>query len=201
MNIVYLDTETTGFTPGQICELTMIHETDTTTIPYNYFFKVNEMDKGAQDVHGMSIEQLEKLSNGKVFADYKDEILGILDGATLVAHNLPFDEKFLSSEFWRTGISFKPSGRLDTMEYFKPILRIPSKYRKYGPYKNPKLSELVDYFKINTYEVEKYTRELFKSEATSYHDSRFDTTAMFVVVNIQREIMSGKRDWHFRFCS
>ena len=143
---------------------------------------------------------LVKRRYGKVFKDYVDELLPILTSNTLVAHNLPFDEKFLSSEFWRAKISFKPINRLDTMEYFKPILKIPAKTMRYGPYKNPKLSEVIDYFKISKYEIERYTEKLFGGVTTNYHDSRFDTVAMYVAVNIQRENLHGGSTWHMRFC-
>lgn len=42
------------------------------------------------------------------FRDKAQEILSFLDGATLVAHNAPFDKKFLVAEFKRFGIEFKP---------------------------------------------------------------------------------------------
>lgn len=202
MGIVFLDTETTGFVPGQICELTMIHETDNhEVIPYNYFFTVDEMNKEAESIHGFSQEKLIELSNGKRFGDYKSELLDILCNNTLVAHNESFDEKFLSSEFWRLGISFKPTGRLDTMSYFKDILKIPAKTRRFGPYKNPKLSEVLNYLKINTYEVQQSTQKLFGGNKTDFHDSRFDTTAMYIAVNVYREILHGGFEWRAKFCN
>lgn len=202
MGIVYFDTETTSTNPGQICELSIIHENEQRQVDFakNYFFKVDSMTEGAQAVHGYSIESLELLSNGLTFKDYYNELLPIFSENILVAHNVAFDEKFISSEFWRCGISFKPIGRTDTMEYFKNILKIPAKYKKYGPYKNPKLSEVLEYFKVNTYAVQKYCNELFGGEMKTFHDSRFDTTAMYVVVNLQREAVNGETTWHRKFC-
>lgn len=203
MKNVYLDTETTSLNPGQIAELTMIVEDEQTSKllgAYNYFFTVDSMDEGAQKAHGFSIDVLRNLSNGERFADRYQEILDILTDANIVAHNEVFDEKFISSELWRCGISFKPAGRTCTMEAFKNILKIPAKYKKYGPYKNPKLEEVLKYLSISPDKVSEYSKELFKYNGSTFHDSRFDTTGMYVAVNIYREKLHGGSDWHRRFC-
>ena len=199
--VVYLDTETTNLNPGQVCELTCIVEEDyIMQYAKNYFFKVNEMDPGAQSVHGFSIEDLDRLSGGKTFADHKDEIYNMLNGATIVAHNAPFDIKFLSMELWRCGISFIQTEKLDTMEFFKPILKLPAKSLRYGPYKNPKLGEVINYLGIKEDKVKALTSKLFGDNETSYHDSRFDTTAMYVAVNVYRNMLNGGKDWILGYC-
>lgn len=200
MGTIYFDTETTGFNPGQICELSYILEDSESVTAGNYFFTVNSMQDGAQDVHGFSIERLQELSGGKTFRDHYEEINRLFSNNTLVAHNLPFDEKFMSSELWRCGISFKPSGRLDTMSYFKDVLKIPAKTRRYGPYKNPKLQEVADYFKVDYDKAKQYCNKLFGDYNTSFHDSRFDTTIMYIIVNLQREVLNGGTVWHDTFC-
>ena len=40
----------------------------------NMFFQVDEMSEGAQEVHGMSLEDLEQLSGGERFEDRVEEI-------------------------------------------------------------------------------------------------------------------------------
>ncbi|MBR1454706.1 MAG: 3'-5' exonuclease [Lachnospiraceae bacterium] len=206
MKNVYLDTETTGLNPGQIGQLTVIIEdTDLNKVETkNYFFEVSEMEEGAQKIHGFSIEDLRSLSGGKKFADYKDELLSIFNNATLIAHNLPFDEKFISSEFWRTGISFKPFGRYDTMQYFTNIVKIPSRSRfSKGGYKFPKLSEVGSFFNVNIDKVKEYTNRLFcgSDKEQGFHDARFDTTLMYVCVNLERERLNGGNSWHNMFCN
>lgn len=200
MKVVYLDTETTSLNPGQICELSMIVEEDFRFVcARDIYFKVKEMTDGAQAVHGLSIEDLDKLSNGLEFKDYKDELLEILSGATLIAHNLPFDEKFISQEFWRCGVSFTPANRLDSMKYFNPILRLPARSKKYGPYKNPKLCEVMEYFRVSPEKIAKFSAEIFNKESNGYHDSAFDTTALYIMINVQREVMNGGEYWYNRF--
>lgn len=201
MKIVYLDTETTGLNPGQICELSAIVETDLQfTLAKNFYFKVDTMTEGAYKTHGMSIEQLTELSHGETFGDHKDELLDLLSGATLVAHNIPFDEKFISQEFWRCGISFRPLDRLDSMEYFKPVLRLPARSKKYGPFKNPKLSEVIDYYGISHSKIGDFSQSIFGDSKRDYHDSMFDTTALYVMINVRREILNGGNFWYSHFC-
>ena len=61
MGIVYLDTETTSLNPGQICELSIIHEEgNELKLAKNYFFKVESIDTGAESVHGFSKEKIWK---------------------------------------------------------------------------------------------------------------------------------------------
>lgn len=203
---VYLDTETTDLNPGQIAELSMIVEDgDTSKILgcYNYYFSVDSVEPGAQEIHGFSKELLEELSDGKKFSDHYKDILQILTDANLVAHNEKFDEKFISSELWRCGISFKPACSTCTMEAFKQVLKIPARSKRYGPYKNPKLSEVINFLGINEKKVAEYTVKLFgtSNKEDCYHDSRFDTTGMYVAVQVYRETLHGGTAWHEHFCS
>lgn len=204
MRKVFLDTETTGLAPGQIGQLSMIIEEDNGKVSAkNYFFKIDYITQGAEEVCGRGIEFYKEASCGKVFADYKDEIYSILDGATLIAHNLKFDENFISTEFWRQNIVFKPAGRFDTMEYFREICQLPGGKRG-QKYKNPKLTELVDYFNVNEDKARKYSIALFGNEDstnTGFHDARFDTTSMFIAFHIYQDTLYGKQDWANMFCT
>ena len=203
MRNVYLDTETTSFVPGSIIELSMIIEdTDAgTVVAKNYFFDADSMDEGAQKAHGFSLEDVHRLSGGLRFRDYYNELASLLSEATLVAHNEAFDERYLSSEFWRCGVSYQPAGRACTMETFKPIMKIPAKTKRFGPYKNPKLSEVMEYLNISEVKVNEYSKKLFNYEGSQYHDTRFDTTALYIVVQVYREKLHGGNVWHNMFCA
>lgn len=203
MNNIFFDTETTGLNPGQIGQLAFIMEGEgKILLAKNYFFRVNEMEEGAEKVHKMSKEFLEKASNGKTFADQYEEFYKYFKDSKLIAHNLKFDEKFLSSELWRVGISFRPAGRQCTMEYFKELLKLPNRYPRYGKYKNPNLGEVVNYFNIDENKVLEFSKKLFgEGEDITFHDARFDTTAMYVATNIHREDIVGRGTaWHDMFC-
>lgn len=200
MKKVFFDTETTGLKPGQIAQLSVIIEEDgKELVAKNYFFKVDYMTDGAAEICGRDTEFYAKASGGKIFADYKDEILKLFEEATLIAHNLKFDENFVSMEFWRQNIMFKPSERFDTMVYFKDICNIPGKN---GKAKNPKLEELVDYFKIDKEKVKVYSEILFGTDENGevgFHDARYDTTSMFVAFQIYKEAMYGQSEWKNKF--
>lgn len=200
MRKVFFDTETTGLSPGQIGQLSVIIlGDDGQPVGKNYFFKVDYMSDGAAAICNRDVDFYEQASNGEVFSDRASELVDVFKDATLIAHNLKFDENFLSTEFWRTGTSFKPADRFDTMAYFKDICKIPGKY---GKYKNPKLEELVDYFGINKEKVLQYTKQLFgNGDDIGFHDARYDTTSMFVAFQVYGETLRGTSDWASVFCS
>lgn len=202
INNLFFDTETTSLNPGQIGQLAFILEGHgKILLAKNYFFKVDSMDEGAEKVHKMSMQFLEEASKGKTFADQYEEFYPYFRDSKLYAHNLKFDEKFISSEFWRVGISLRPVGRLCTMEAFKDILKIPNKYPKYGKYKNPNLGEVVNHFNLDENKILEYSGKLFgEAENISFHDARFDTTAMYVATNVYRETLAGGNEWHNTFC-
>ena len=201
---VFFDTETTGWTPGQVGQLSFIVENQgQIELAKNYFFTVKEMDYGAEKAHHMSKEFLEKQSGGMVFKDAHEEIHQVFKGSRLIAHNLSFDERFLSAEFWRLGIPFEASERQCTMEFFKNIVQIPNKNARHKSFKNPKLAEVVEAFRLDTEMLMKYSKHLFGSsgEDITFHDSRFDTTALYVATIIYREMSSSSgKDWQNLFC-
>lgn len=86
------------------------------------------------------------------------------------------------------------------MKYFTNIMRLPTRSRKYGPYKSPKLSELLEYLNISTYKVDSYCERLFKCNSIDLHDSRFDTTALYVASNVYKERLQGGTEWNTTFC-
>ena len=198
MKKVFFDTETSGFTPGQIGQLSAIIEEDGKVTPLNYFFKMDYITQGAQDVCGRDLKFYEEASEGKIFADYAQELLQVFNSGILIAHNIKFDENFLSTEFWRQNIILKPENRFDTMEYFRDICKLPG--RGSSKYKNPKLEELVDHFNINKDRVAAYTKQLFNlSSNESFHDARYDTTSLYVAFQVYNDIRQGTDGWINQF--
>ena len=103
MKLLFFDTETTSVKPGHICQLSYI-TVDTTTKPQttigkNFFFTVDEMDPGAEEVHGFSLEKLYELSEGMEFLDQlQDFMKDFFDADFVIGHNVQFDIKFLKHE-------------------------------------------------------------------------------------------------------
>ncbi len=74
MNIITFDTEATDLTPGQICQLSYLMARDDRVTGKNLFFAVDHMGEGAQEVHGLTMDMLEELSEGRRFEDHAKEI-------------------------------------------------------------------------------------------------------------------------------
>lgn len=186
MKSIFFDTETTGLKPGQIGQLTyIIEENNEFVAAKNFFFTVDMMEPSAEKVHGFSMELLEELSGGKRIGDSIQEIKRDFENATLIAHNVNFDLKFLQAEFDRVGIPLNTKRTFCTMNYFKDITQIPAKTG--DGLKNPKLEEVVNHYVIDRENIMNATKKLYNCEEVSYHDARYDTTAMYVCCLISRE--------------
>lgn len=194
---IFFDTETTGLKPGQIGQLAYIKETPTGEIKAgNYFFKVKHVEDGAAQATGRNTDFYKEASGGITFADKSDEIYNLFSESMLVAHNIKFDENFLSMEFWRTGKQLKLTDdkKFDTMEYFTDVLKIPNRRGGKKLYKYPKLEELVNGLKIDTNKVMLATEKLFGAELGKYykyHDAMYDTTSMFIAFAVYRDIINN----------
>ena len=93
--IIFLDTETTGFSPGQICQLAYIIQDGERLNARNYFFSVESMPAAARAVHGFSAPVLRKLSQGREFSHHARVIMSDIQRTNrLVAHNAGFDCRF-----------------------------------------------------------------------------------------------------------
>jgi len=103
---IVLDTETTGLEPSQghrVIEIGGV-ELDSRRPTGRHFHKYlnpdREIDDGAYEVHGIS---LEFLADKPRFGDILEELLAFIDGAELIIHNAPFDVAFLDHELERVG--------------------------------------------------------------------------------------------------
>lgn len=178
MKTIFFDTETTGFNPGNICQLAYIIKDEHTIQGKNFYFTVDYVEHGAEAVHGLSIKKLEKLSNKKRFSSFAYEIKSDFEDANiLVAHNYSFDERFLVSEFSNCQLDFKTNNYFCSMKYFTPICRL--RGRRSG-YKYPKLEELAYFFGVGNEDVLKQTKKIFDSKRISFHDARFDIVTTYL---------------------
>lgn len=175
MKIVYLDCETTSLRPGRICQLSYIVETDEKLTGKNFFFEVDEMDPEAEYIHGLSIDMLRMLSGGRKLHDIKFELLEDLDGALIVGHNISFDISFINHEFNDIRIC---NESFCTMNHFTDIVQITG-YK--GDYKWPRLAEVIQFLDITGDEIMNLSKEIFKADGTSFHDSRYDVSATYLI--------------------
>ena len=190
MKLLFFDTETTSVKPGNICQLSYITiDTSTkpqTTVGKNFFFTVDEMDPGAEAIHGFSLEKLYELSDGLEFFDQIQEFMkDFFEADFIIGHNVQFDVKFLKHEvdsLYQTGMidsTWEPKKTFCTMAYYKNICNIPS--ANGNGIKNPKLSEVITFLGISDEAIAAKADELFQGSG-NYHDARFDTAAVYLLV-------------------
>ncbi|RJS93129.1 DNA polymerase III subunit epsilon [Salinisphaera sp. Q1T1-3] len=101
MRQIVLDTETTGMEPEnghRIIEIGCVEVVNrrlTGNDLHLYLHPDRDIDQGAIDVHGITLEFLEGRPR---FNEVAADLAAYLDGAELVIHNAPFDLAFLNTE-------------------------------------------------------------------------------------------------------
>jgi len=115
MRQVVLDTETTGLEVDQqhrIVEIgcvELVNRRITGRVFHHYLNPDRDIDEGAQQVHGLSREQLSKEPR---FREIAAPLLEFIGGAELIIHNAPFDVGFLNAELRRLD---PPAGRVESL--------------------------------------------------------------------------------------
>ncbi|MGN7250956.1 3'-5' exonuclease, partial [Arthrobacter sp. SAFR-014] len=102
-----VDVETTGFSPAQgdrVIEIAVARVDRHGRIEDEYSTLLNPegRDTGALFIHGISNDAVR---NAPFFHEVIGDILARLEGTVVVAHNAVFEERFLTSELQRAGVS------------------------------------------------------------------------------------------------
>lgn len=125
MRQIFLDTETTGLYPDQdhriieIAAVEMINRRPTKQHFHVYINPEREIDAGAQEVHGISLEFLQ---DKPLFAQVMESFLSFVADAELIIHNAPFDLGFLNMELnrcERPPLESVVAGVVDTLKMAK----------------------------------------------------------------------------------
>ena len=107
MRQIFLDTETTGLYPAQghrVIEVAAVEVINRRLTKNHFHYYLNpdrEIDQGAQEVHGISLEFLQDKPR---FADIAHDLIAFIADSELIMHNAPFDVGFLNSEFGLLGL-------------------------------------------------------------------------------------------------
>ena len=102
MRQIFLDTETTGLYHAQghrVIEVAAVEVVNRRLTKHHFHYYLNpdrEIDQGAQEVHGISLEFLQDKPR---FADIAPDLIAFIADAELIMHNAPFDVGFLNREF------------------------------------------------------------------------------------------------------
>jgi len=116
---IVLDTETTGldFNDGhkiiEIGAVVVQNRKKTDDIFHTYINPERAIDKEAQQVHGISNEEL---INKPTFAEIADELIEFLEGSTIVAHNASFDVGFINHELYLVSSKYPKLEDICTIE-------------------------------------------------------------------------------------
>ena len=127
MRQIVLDTETTGLDPKQghrIIELAAIELCNRKVSErrfHRYLNPEREIDAGAAEIHGLT---LERLQDEPKFAEIAPALLEFISGAELIIHNAPFDVGFLNKELELAGLPVLGehcSSIIDTLKLAKDL--------------------------------------------------------------------------------
>lgn len=113
---VVVDVETSGFRPGQarVLSVAALALDADGRVERSVSHLVNPgTDPGPTHVHGLTAEML---AGQPQFADVVDEVVEMLAGRTLVAHNVAFDYTFLAAEAEMAGAELPVDSVMCTLE-------------------------------------------------------------------------------------
>ena len=106
---------------------------------HRYLNPEREIDSGAAEVHGLT---LERLQDEPKFAEIAPALLEFINGAELIIHNAPFDVGFLNKELELAGLP-----RLDN--YCPNVIDTLKQAKELHPGKKNNLNALCDRYQID----------------------------------------------------
>lgn len=118
MRQIVLDVETTGLDIGQghrIIEIgcvEMVNRKLTRNHYHQYINPQRDIDKGAEEVHGITLKDL---ADKPLFAQVAEDFFEFVSGSDLIIHNAPFDIGFINYEFSLLKVSLEPLGTVCTV--------------------------------------------------------------------------------------
>lgn len=127
MRQIFLDTETTGLEWSQghriieVAAVEVINRRLTKNHFHVYLNPDRDIDAGAQQVHGITLEFLQDKPR---FGDVAADLLDFIAGGELVIHNAPFDVGFLNYELGLLGmgtVQQSCAGIVDTLKMAKDM--------------------------------------------------------------------------------
>ncbi len=121
-----IDFETTGLHPGHVVEVAAVRVRADGTVLREFSTLVNPgrgVDPGPAHVHRITRRELD---NAPFLGEVLGEFLDLCQGSVLVAHNLPFEARFLGGEFGRLGARVPAMPGVCTLAAARRSLRLPN---------------------------------------------------------------------------
>jgi DNA polymerase-3 subunit epsilon len=124
----FVDVETTGLRPHQghrVCEVAVVRTVGRVeTRRFCSLVNPNRpIGAGARAVNGITDRMVARAPR---FEQLLDDVLPLLKGAVVVAHNVPFDMGFLNHELWLAGAPQLPNSTVDTLAITRRAYGFPS---------------------------------------------------------------------------
>jgi len=147
--LIVLDTETTGLEVDQghrvvdIGAIVLKDRKKTNEYFQSYLNPERLIDTEAQEIHGISNEQLEKEPK---FSEIAESFLEFVQDSVLIIHNAPFDLGFLNSELQRASSNYP---KLEEICEIEDTLLLA---RKKFPGRRNRLDDLADRYEIEGYD-------------------------------------------------
>jgi DNA polymerase-3 subunit epsilon len=121
-----VDFETTGLNPGHLIEIAAVRVRADGTVLGELSTLINPgrgISPGPTHIHRITREQLDQApSLGEVLGDFFD----LCRGSILVAHNLPFEKRFLTEELARLGVRISALPGVCTLSASRQAFRLPN---------------------------------------------------------------------------
>jgi len=147
--LIVLDTETTGLEVDQghrvvdIGAIVLKDRKKTNEYFQSYINPERLIDREAQEIHGISNEQLEKEPK---FSEIAESFLEFVQDSVLIIHNAPFDLGFLNTELQRASSNYPKLEEICEIEDTLVLAR------KKFPGRRNKLDDLADRYEIEGYD-------------------------------------------------
>ena len=147
--LIVLDTETTGLEVDQghrvvdIGAIVLKDRKKTNEYFQSYLNPERLIDTEAQEIHGISNEQLEKEPK---FSEIAESFLEFVQDSVLIIHNAPFDLGFLNSELQRASSNYPKLEEICEIEDTLVLAR------KKFPGRRNRLDDLADRYEIEGYD-------------------------------------------------
>jgi DNA polymerase III subunit epsilon len=111
-----VDVESTGLYPrtDRVVEIAVVHVSTEGQVTGEFTTLINPgRDVGPTRIHGIKAADVLRAPS---FTQVAAMLWQLLDGRVLVAHNVPFDARFLEAEFIRCGVAMPPPPLMCTMQ-------------------------------------------------------------------------------------
>lgn len=142
ITFVIFDTETTGFSPAKdrVLEIGAVKVRDGKKIEEKTWL-INPqryIPWYVQNVHHITPEMVK---DRPTFADIYPDFLKFIDGSVLIAHNAPFDVRFIAAEAQRNNLPAPKNAVLDSLKLFRTW---------YPDLPSHRVEDLINLFDIST---------------------------------------------------